>query len=116
MIESGQVLKGSLSIFMTVFVVACVLTLLLLAAARCLAVMRRADPARSDPGPGDELGLERFWAGGSTEWRSGGGGRCAVAARRPVGGDGGVEPRRRNSATASRGDRLLRGRRLGEPD
>jgi carbon starvation protein len=38
MIGAGQVLKGSLSLATTVFVVTCVLTLLMLAAARCVAV------------------------------------------------------------------------------
>ena len=45
---------------MTVFVVTCVLTLLLLAAARWFAVARGLIPVRPDPGPEDELGQERF--------------------------------------------------------
>jgi carbon starvation protein len=53
MIGAGQVLKGSLSLATTVFVVACVMTLLLLAAARCLAVGRGLIPARPEPLSGD---------------------------------------------------------------
>ena len=48
MIQSGQVPKGSLSMAMTVFVVTCVLTLLLLAAARWFMVAR-ADPGAAGP-------------------------------------------------------------------
>jgi carbon starvation protein len=54
MIGAGQVLKGSLSMATTVFVVTCVLTLLLLAAARCLAVARGLIPTRPDVEPQDE--------------------------------------------------------------
>ncbi len=46
MIGAGQVLKGSLSLATTIFVVTCVLNLLLLAAARCLAVGRGLIPTR----------------------------------------------------------------------
>jgi hypothetical protein len=42
------VLKGSLSLVTTIFVVTCVLNLLLLAAARCLAVGRGLIPPRPD--------------------------------------------------------------------
>ena len=66
MIRSGQVLKGALSMAMTVFVVTCVLTLLLLAVARWLAVACGAIPTRPDVGPGDELGLDRFGAAALT--------------------------------------------------
>jgi carbon starvation protein len=48
MIGAGQVLKGSLSLATTIFVVTCVLTLLLLAAARCLAVGRGLIPTRPE--------------------------------------------------------------------
>jgi carbon starvation protein len=60
MIAGGQALKGSLSLAMTVFVVACVLTLLLLATARQLAVARGLIPARPDARPGDEPKPELF--------------------------------------------------------
>ena len=60
MITSGQALKGALSLAMTVFVVTCVLTLLLLATARQLAVARGLIPARPEPGPGDEPGPALF--------------------------------------------------------
>jgi carbon starvation protein len=53
MIGAGQVLKGSLSLATTVFVVTCVLTLLLLAAARCLAVARGLIPTRPESLSGD---------------------------------------------------------------
>jgi carbon starvation protein len=58
MIGAGQVLKGSLSLATTVFVVTCVLTLLLLASARCLAVARGLIPTRPD-----ELGDESLEKG-----------------------------------------------------
>jgi carbon starvation protein len=48
MIGAGLVLKGSLSLVTTIFVVTCVLNLLLLAAARCLAVGRGLIPPRPD--------------------------------------------------------------------
>ena len=60
MIAGGQALKGGLSMLMTVFVVACVLTLLLLATARQLAVARGLIPARPDPAQGDEAKPELF--------------------------------------------------------
>jgi carbon starvation protein len=49
MIWTGQVLKGSLSMATTVFVVTCVLTLLMLAAARCVAVAVGLIPTRPEP-------------------------------------------------------------------
>jgi carbon starvation protein len=50
MIQNGQVLKGALNLVMTVFVMACVGVLLLMAASRWLAVGRGLIPARPDPG------------------------------------------------------------------
>jgi carbon starvation protein len=51
MIGSGQVLKGTLSLLMTVFVVTCVAALLLFAAARWLTVLRGLAPVRPDVPP-----------------------------------------------------------------
>ena len=65
--------KGVLSLAMTVFVVTCVLTLLLLAVARWFAVARGMIPVRPDPGPGDEFGA-RNRGGGIDQRRPGGDG------------------------------------------
>ncbi len=54
LIQGGQVLKGALSMAMMVFVVTCVLTLLLLATARQLAVARGLIPVRPEVGGGQE--------------------------------------------------------------
>jgi carbon starvation protein len=61
MIQSGQVLKGALNLTMTVFVMACVGALLLLAVGRWLAVARGVIPARPDYSPSflPPSGLER---------------------------------------------------------
>ena len=48
-------LKGALSLVMMVFVVTCVLTLLLLATARQLAVARGLIPVRPEEDPEDEV-------------------------------------------------------------
>jgi carbon starvation protein len=72
MIAGGQVLKGAMSMAMTVFVVACVLTLLLLATARQLAVARGLIPWRPDPMPGEEAEPELF--GDATMPQGGAGG------------------------------------------
>jgi carbon starvation protein len=50
MIQGGQVLKGTLNLVMTVFVMACVGVLLLMAVSRWLAVGRGLIPIRPDPG------------------------------------------------------------------
>ena len=47
-IQSGQVLTGTLSLIMTIFVVTCVMTLLLMAVSRWLAVLRGVIPVRED--------------------------------------------------------------------
>ncbi|HVS39760.1 MAG TPA: carbon starvation CstA family protein [Gemmataceae bacterium] len=60
MIAGGQVLKGSLSMAMTVFVVTCVLTLLLLATARQLTVLRGVIPTRPEPTPEGEPKVALF--------------------------------------------------------
>jgi carbon starvation protein len=49
MIERGEVVKGVLNIAVTIFVITCVLTLLLLAVSRWLAVFRGVIPVRPDP-------------------------------------------------------------------
>ena len=69
MIRSGQVLKGVLSLATTVFVVTCVLTLLLLAAVRWVAVARGLIPVRPDLGPGDEIGTGATREGGIGQQR-----------------------------------------------
>src|SRR5262249_26516880 len=51
MIQGGQVLKGVLNLTMTVFVMACVGALLLLAVGRWLAVARGLIPAQPDYSP-----------------------------------------------------------------
>jgi carbon starvation protein len=53
-IRDGQVLTGALNIALTVFVMTCVAALLLMAAARWLAVARGLVPARREPGPGGD--------------------------------------------------------------
>ncbi len=58
MIGAGQVLKGSLSLATTIFVVTCVLNLLLLAAARCMAVTSGVIPTRPDVEVRKETSLE----------------------------------------------------------
>jgi carbon starvation protein len=57
MIRRGDVLKGSLSLVMMVFVVVCVLTLLALAAARWLLVLRGVVPVRPESAPPNGLAL-----------------------------------------------------------
>ena len=78
-------LKGVLSLAMTVFVVTCVLTLLLLAAVRWFAVARGLIPVRPDLGPGDELGHERFGAVALTNGGTGGDGIQAPDGVQPAG-------------------------------
>jgi hypothetical protein len=51
MIARGQVVKGTLSLALMVFVVACVLTLLMMAVARWLLVLKGAIPIRPETGP-----------------------------------------------------------------
>jgi len=48
MISKGQVLKGSLNIALTLFVIACVGMLLLMAASRWVAVLGGLIPERND--------------------------------------------------------------------
>jgi len=81
MIEGGQVTKGVLSLVLTVFVVACVLNLLLLAAARWLLVWRGVVPVRpEEPPPVPALALARFGGGHH-------GDREAVTEQAPARGD-----------------------------
>jgi carbon starvation protein len=55
-IQAGQVVTGYLSIAMTIFVVVCVLTLLLIAASRWVAVIGGMVPIHPEPAPESEPG------------------------------------------------------------
>ena len=70
---------------MTVFVVTCVPTLLLLAATRWFMVASGLIPARPDPEPGDELGLERVGPVALTNGGTGGDGIQGPQSVRPEG-------------------------------
>jgi carbon starvation protein len=67
MIVKGQPLKGALSLIMTIFVVACVMALLLLAVSRWFLVAKGLVPVRAEAGPGAavaDVPPER-WTGGA---------------------------------------------------
>jgi hypothetical protein len=60
MIEGGRVWTGVLNLAMTIFVMTCVGALLLMAAARWLAVLRGLIPVRSEAAPADGAYAEKF--------------------------------------------------------
>ena len=73
---------------MTVFVMTCVLTLLLLAVGRWFAVARGLIPVRPEPGPGDHLGMDRVGAVALTNGGTGGNGVQPVGTEPPSGSGG----------------------------